>query len=294
MLEQRQILHVPQRTAYTNQEEVNQPDFNNYIPQRVAKVQQQMTYRPHPRQEMFVPQQIPNDQEPDLFNTRFLNTLEEMGKCFRQMSTAVNEQKPIQMDILKNSRQNVVEWFERFDRQTILWDTVHKGPEVTKYLEASALFFWDPMHADDKYEYKCIREHLIDKLGPTDRTFSVKADFYHCKKELDETVDQFAHRLSSFRKRWPPSDLESFDRDLMSAFKKGCLPSISIAIVNSQARTFHVLQKEATRIAERLQHMQDDVAIESVLRRENICYFCKHPAISPKTALRNYRKGRWK
>jgi hypothetical protein len=104
-------------------------------------------------------------------------------------------------DILKNSRQNVVKWFERFDRQTILWDTVHKGPEVTKYLEASASYFWDQMHADDKYDYKCIREHLIDKLGPTDRTFSVKADFYHCKQELDETVDKFAHRLNSFRKR---------------------------------------------------------------------------------------------
>ncbi len=46
---------------------------------------------------MFIPQQIPNDQEPNLFIMRFLNTLQEMGKCFRQMSTAVNEQKPIQM-----------------------------------------------------------------------------------------------------------------------------------------------------------------------------------------------------
>jgi hypothetical protein len=46
ILEQRHILHVPQRTANTNQEEVNQPELNKYIPQRGAKVQQQMTYQP--------------------------------------------------------------------------------------------------------------------------------------------------------------------------------------------------------------------------------------------------------
>ena len=298
--------HTPQQD--TQQYEANHVDLNTHIPQRIINPQQQATYQQRqttqhipyvPRQETFIPQQVPNDQEPDLINIRFLNTLEEMGKCFRQMSTAVNEQKPIQMDILKNSRQNVVEWFERFDRQTILWDTVHKGPEVTKHLEASALYFWDQMHSDDKYDYKCIRDHLIDKLGPTDRTFSVKADFYICKQELDETIDQFAHRLNSFRKRWPPSDLESFDRDLMSAFKKGCLPSIGIAIINSQARTFDVLQKEATRIAERLQHMQDDVAIEAVIRRDNNCFFCKQPGhfakdcpekIIEKTEANRYQK----
>jgi hypothetical protein len=125
---------------------------------------------------------------------------QEMWNTLRALSTSIAEQRPLNIDKLKNSKQNVVVWFETFDRQTVKWTYQNKGKEVTMWLAENALYHWEMIPEQLKYDYTSVRTHLIDKLRPTDQNFKIKQDFYSAKQRLDESVEQFAHRIYAFKK----------------------------------------------------------------------------------------------
>jgi hypothetical protein len=64
---------------------------------------------------------------------------------------------------------------------------------------------------------------------------------------------------------------------LICAFKKGCHPAISVAIINSTARTFEDIKKQATRMAERFNMAKEETVIESALTRDDNCFKYKIP-----------------
>lgn len=103
----------------------------------------------------------------------------------------------------------------------------------------------------------------------------MKAGFYNARQEEDETVEKFAQRLHSFKKSWPQNEMMSFERVLKCAFKKGCITDISVAIVNSNARSFDEILKQAMRVAERIYKQQEDIKIEAAVSRDNSCRICK-------------------
>jgi hypothetical protein len=208
------------------------------------------------------------EQSPSQTDIALISTLQNFAN-------SIIEQKAILIDKLRSKEQNVVEWFDTFDRQTVRWSSDSKGAEVTRHLEESALYYWNMLDNSRKYNYDHVRSHLIEKMGPADQAFTTKEDFYNCKQEPDETIEQFAHRFYAFKGLWPIHEHASFDRDVICAFKKKCQTKISVSIVNSKARTFDDILKKATRVSERLDRQKEEVLVESALLRDNKCFKCQ-------------------
>jgi hypothetical protein len=103
-------------------------------------------------------------------------------ETIKTIKSAIVEQRNIHIDKLKSSDQNVVECFQTFDRLTIRWSPKIKGEEVTRWIEGSALYYSEIMDESYKYDYDHIREHLIEKMGPTDRWFCLETEFYASRK----------------------------------------------------------------------------------------------------------------
>ena len=204
----------------------------------------------------------------DLVQLKMLETLE-------RFANKIVEQTPVSMENkLKRSKQNVIEWFEEFDRQTTRWTYESKGKEVIRWISETALRRWQMMSEESKYEYNHIKKYLCDNLGPSDRAFKVKQDFYTAQQEPSETVEQFAQRLCSFEKLWPPNQKGIFEADLINAFKRNCNPEIAIAITNVRTNSFEDLLKQAMKVSECLNRLNQDVYMEAEISADTICYSC--------------------
>ncbi|CAF1004147.1 unnamed protein product [Brachionus calyciflorus] len=87
-------------------------------------------------------------------NKALLTTLCSLTK---QMS--VN--KPIRIETLRTSSQDVTEWFERFESQTVKWDSDDRASQVVSFFEDMAFEKYKIM-TDGKNDFTRIKQHNIN------------------------------------------------------------------------------------------------------------------------------------
>ena len=125
-----------------------------------------------------------------------------------------NSVHPIQIETLKTSSQRVVSWFEKFEIQTADWQAKKRAAELPKRLEGTALYIWEEMRSQDKYDYKKAKDCLIKRLNGVNYISKMKKAFYSASQKNGESVDDFAKFLRDFEKEWPITEFESYENDV--------------------------------------------------------------------------------
>jgi hypothetical protein len=102
-------------------------------------------------------------------NANRLNTnadpmLQKMMEIFRDLAISQTTTRRLRLDSLKNSNQDVQEWFNKFERQTAKWPYEEKDYEVAAWVEETALKYWEMMQDQNKYDYNKIKELLLKKF----------------------------------------------------------------------------------------------------------------------------------
>ena len=240
----------------------------------------------------------PRDSEQDNFRKKFempplettqhpasthTQAIDSLGSIFEKMGNAFLSNKPLRLDTLKNPTQNVREWFNKFEIQTVQYDTTQKGFEVIKWIEDTAFHYWQMMPPHQRYNYIYIKEHLIKKFTSPDQYFHSKASFYSMKQETHETVDEYAYRLYSCRQDWPTSDLNTFDTDLLKVFKHNVNPEIAKQLVTAHFNSFDSLTQKARSIEKLIKVSTESTTIESPIftsntntpSKTNNCFKCQ-------------------
>jgi hypothetical protein len=69
-------------------------------------------------------------------------SMDSLMPIFEKIEHAFLSTKPLRLETLKNTSQNIRDWFHKFEIQTVQYDTQQKGYEVIKWLEDFALHFW--------------------------------------------------------------------------------------------------------------------------------------------------------
>ena len=211
-------------------------------------------------------------------------TLDPLVSMFEKMGNAFLTTKQLRLETLKNSSQNVRDWFNKFDIQTLQYTYDQKGFEVVKWFEDTALHFWKMMPSDNCHDYKQIQEYIIGKFSPSDHHFHAKSSFYSMKQELHESIDDFSHRLHSCKDDWPSSEHSTFEADLIKVFKHGVLTEIRKHLVTLKSPDFDTITQYARTIEKLLKSSETDTSVESPIfpsnkpsTRETItCFKCQN------------------
>jgi hypothetical protein len=189
--------------------------------------------------------------------------LDPIVSMFEKMGNAFLTTKQLRLDTLKNSSQNVRDWFNKFDIQTLQYSYEQKGFEVVKWFEDTALHFWKMMPNDTCHDYKQIQAYIIKKFSPSDHHFHAKSSFYSMKQELHESIDDFSHRLHSCKDDWPPSEHSTFEADLIKVFKHGVLTDIRKHLVTIKSPDFDTITQYARTIEKLLKSSEAETSVES-------------------------------
>ena len=90
------------------------------------------------------------------------NILTEIIKSFANIAKA---SKNLRIETLKDNKQDIQEWFKKFEIQTSQWSEDEKGHEVVSWLESSAFHYWELLPEKKKFNYKEIKSHLLQKIS---------------------------------------------------------------------------------------------------------------------------------
>ena len=75
---------------------------------------------------------------------------------------------------LKKWSEDIVGCFDSLERQTTDWTSSEKAEELVNWLEEKALVMLKKAESTEKKNYSAIKKHLINKLTPANRDFSLK------------------------------------------------------------------------------------------------------------------------
>jgi hypothetical protein len=151
--------------------------------------------------------------------------------------------RKVKMETLKNSKQNVLEWFRSFERQTARWSNDDKAEELISWLSDSAAQLWETMCERDKYNYTKIKALLTETLGPLEEIEIMQAKLRLAEQSHGETIEEYYSRILTFYKYWDNS--EEFKKEAKAAFLRGAIPDIKIAIASLSKLEFQEILKIA-------------------------------------------------
>ena len=114
-------------------------------------------------------------------NTPFLKTMNSLAMSIRK-------NKSLRLNTLKKWSEDMTGWFESFERQTTDWSSSEKAEELVNWLEDKALKTWEMAEPNEKKNYSTIKKHLVSKLTPANRDFSLKSQFYSAKQTPSEDL----------------------------------------------------------------------------------------------------------
>ena len=187
-------------------------------------------------------------------------------------------------------------YFESFERQTTNWSSSEKAEELVNWLEDKALKIWEIAESSEKKNYSAIKKHLINKLTPEYRDFSLNSQFYSAKQGPNEDVDQFTHRLLIMQNEWPEKEKASFETDVAKVFVKGLNQEIRKFVIGEEKIGFQKLWRKAKEIEKCEKETEKEIeTIDSIAREEDKkslkCYACGMPGhISKECKIKNLRR----
>ena len=186
--------------------------------------------------------------EESVHKTQADHIMQELICGLKSFAESNRTNKRLRIETLKNSTQDVQEWFGKFERQTVLWQEQEKGHEIPSWLEDNALRYWELIPNEEKYNYSKIKETLLNKFRTTDSSFQAKTNFYSIRQEPQESIDEFTYRLFKCKRDWPLSEHRLFDQDVAQIFKKGLHPEISKQLVAVLTNDVHEIIQKAKEV----------------------------------------------
>ena len=184
-----------------------------------------------------------------------------------KLTKTMNINKPVRIESLRSSSQNVTEWFERFESQTAKWTNEDRGYEVVSFFEEMA-FEKYKMLTSNKHDYAEIKKHMIKNLAKI-KLKNKKAEFYSAKQRPDESVDQFGHRLLNYLTDLSETDKAELKKHLTEIFVDGVDGALQLHIINDSKLDFQEVWKKAKKLESCYKKKEETVlAINS---NETVC-----------------------
>ena len=146
------------------------------------------------------------------------------------------------IDALKNSKQDVKEWFKYFDRyaRSLGWSDKIKAIKVQLLFKSDAERAWKRMHREDRFDYEKVRKHLCKKLIPEDRKATATQEFYQAQQNGSESVEEYGRRLKKLARY---SEKALNEKDLIARFMASVRKEIRMAIATMNPKSFKKLSK---------------------------------------------------
>ena len=170
------------------------------------------------------------DEEEQQTVTEVPKTLAEQVKGIKTSEWRYHSRSEIHIEKLRSQSQNVREWFRRFELQTVRWSNEDRGLDVACFFEEVALCSYELIEEELCHDYEYIKLHMIDRMQPN---VNQRAEFYRTTQRVDESADQYGHRLQKLISEMPIRDREALRQDLPSVFKGGCRPEIQRALIGT-------------------------------------------------------------
>lgn len=222
-------------------------------------------------------------EQPNDILTKILQKLTEEVKDLKSKESHSHlSRTEIRIENLKNASQNIFEWFTRFEIQTSRWTDKDRGLEVPCYFEDIALSKYQLINPQDRFNYQVIKKHMIEVFLPKDREISSRLDFYKATQRIDESVDQFGHRLLRLVEQTNKDMKEIYRADLPSIFKNGCNDEIRRGLIGQDTKNFDRLWEMAKEL-EQFKPSKSEIAavnvptesVEAINTSNIVCYNCK-------------------
>ena len=137
------------------------------------------------------------------------------------------------IDALKNSKQDVKEWFKYFDRyaRSLGWSAI----KVQLLFKSDAERAWKRMHRDDRFDYEKVRKNLCKKLIPEDRKATATQEFYQAHQNRSESVEEYGRRLKKLARY---SEKALNEKDLIARFMASVRKEVRMAIATMNPKSF--------------------------------------------------------
>jgi hypothetical protein len=135
----------------------------------------------------------------------------------------------LRIDPLRDSSQEIISWFKKFEIQTMGWNDSERGYKILAYLDDDALNKYSEM-SENIESYSAIKEYLIKRLRDKESEEWLK-NFYNAEQRCDETVDQFCTRLHNYQNEMESKEQEIVKTYFTSIFRGGLLPEIRQALI---------------------------------------------------------------
>jgi hypothetical protein len=189
----------------------------------------------------------------------------------------------VRIETLRSAKQNVTEWFERFELNSKRWSNEERGLEIACYFEDEAYEKFKLMEEETE-EYLKVKSYMISKLKPADHKVRTKTEFYSAKQRPDEAIEKFGVRLLTCLKECDKKERAILELDLPDIFRRGCTASVrSVLAVKDKKTSFHSMWAKAREVECSLKEAELETTIKSVEESvdavsknvPNHCFKCK-------------------
>ena len=166
-----------------------------------------------------------------------------------QLPPSVSTQAAIKMELLKDTHQDVREWFERYElnARAQFWTEITKAVRLPTHLEGKALLFWKSQAGDIKDNYAAMKTFLMGKLGSCDDAVARVRKFWCLKQGLDQSAVEFALEVMSEGRC-----IGIPDGQMVKKFLEDCHPMISTLVDARRPQSMDEVVTEASRVEARM------------------------------------------
>lgn len=158
----------------------------------------------------------------------------------------------IPIDHLKSDKQDVLDWFEEYERITKSydWDTKKRGKRLPSFLKGPAARIWEDVKEKYRYDYKKLKKILCKKLRADNARSLATKEFYKIKQNRSESAEDFGYKIKKLTSRAHITK----KKEIINTFVEGTTPSLRQLLSIRKYTSIN----EAIREAKRLENVLEE------------------------------------
>lgn len=165
-----------------------------------------------------------------------------------ELTSLLSINKPsLRIESLTSKYQDVIDWFETFEIQTMRWTDEMRGYEVASYFDKAAREQYREMDPSKRTNYQEIRKYMIQNFKIHRPPNKIMKELYHVGQRPDEDIEMYSNRLLKLIRELPESFQNITNEILPKIFRDGCQNEIKNLLPRDQ-KLYENLVKEAIEI----------------------------------------------
>ena len=177
-----------------------------------------------------------------------LQTNSPTNNILAELTSSLSLNKPsLRIESLSSKYQDVIDWFETFEIQTMRWTDDMRGFEVASYFDNAAREQYKKMDPYKRTNYQEIRKYMIQNFKAHRPINKIMEELYHVGQRPDENIESYSNRISKLIKELPDSFQKITKETLPIIFRDGCSNDIKKILPRDQ-KSFEKLVREAIEI----------------------------------------------